>query len=152
MDHITLKRAVLQAAKEHLSVTVNDLKERIQELKDATLGNDDSESASQRESTRGGDLDLMNSLGEQLRLLQQDLEQLDAIDASVRLEVVQYGAVVHTNLRNFLIAASIDEFEAGGRAYLGVSVKAPVTQALMTMSVGDQVDVNGVEYVVQDIC
>ena len=152
MDHTALKKSVLKAARTRLDATASELRTRIDELKAVTIGNDDSESASQRESTRGGDVELMNSLGEQLEHIQKDLEQLDLIDPAVKIDVVQYGAVVHTDQRNFLIATSMEEFDAGGKWYLGVSTKAPLIQALTGRNVGDAVEFNGTTYNIQDIC
>ena len=152
MDHTSLKRSVLKAARTRMEATTSELRDRINELRSVTIGDDNAESASQTESTRGGDVELMNSLGEQLEQTQSDIEQLDLIDPSVKLALVQYGAVVHTDQRNFLIAASLEEFNAGGKFYLGVSVKAPLIDALIGRSVGDSVTFNGVTYTVQDIC
>lgn len=152
MDHTALKRSVLKAARSKLDTTLVELRDRIAELKSVTIGDDNAESASQTESTRGGDLELMNSLSEQLDHVKHDMEQLELMDPSVKLDVVQYGAVVHTDQRNFLIAASLEEFDAGGKYYLGVSTKAPLIQALMGSSVGENVDFNGTTYTIQDIC
>lgn len=152
MDHTALKRSVLKAARTRLEGTAAELKERIADLRSVTIGNDDSESASQRESTRGSDLELMNSLGEQYDHIQRDLEQLEGIDPAVKLDLVQYGSVVHTDRRNFLIATSLEEFNAGGKEYLGVSTKAPLIQALSGRSPGDTVEFNGVTYTILEVC
>jgi len=152
MDHTSLKRSVLKAARTRMEATASELRDRINELKAVTIGDDNAESASQTESTRGGDVELMNSLGEQLDHLQNDLDQLALIDPSVKLDIVQYGAVVHTDQRNFLLAASLEEFDAGGKFYLGVSIKAPLINELIGRSIGEQVTFNGVTYTVQDIC
>lgn len=151
MEHTELKREVLKAAGARLGSSLSELRERIEEIRNVASGNEDSESASQRESTRGGDLELMASLGEQARLIEQDLDQLQRIDPAVRLDIVQYGALVHTDKRNFLIGASLDEFEAAGKQYLGVSTKAPLIQALTTMSVGEQLTFSGIDYTIEEI-
>jgi len=152
MDQTSLKRSVLKAARTRLDSTTVELRDRITELRSVTIGDDNAESASQTESTRGGDVELMNSLGEQLEIIKRDLEQIDLIDPSVKLDIVQYGAVVHTDKRNFLIAASLEEFDAGGKYYLGVSTKAPLIQALTGKGPGETVDFNGTHYTIQDIC
>lgn len=151
MEHSTMKRAVLKTAITRLELTANELRERIEEIRNVASGNDDSDSPSQRESTKGGDLELMESLSEQLLITQKDLDQLQRIDPAVKLEVVQYGAVVHTNVRNFLIGASLDEFDSAGKPYLGVSTKAPLIQELTAKSVGDRLSFNGIEYIIEDI-
>src|SRR5690606_19371400 len=97
----------------------------IEELRSVTLGDDNAESASQTESRRGGDLDLLNSTGTQLEHLLLDIERLESIDPEATMSSVQFGAVVHTNERNLLIGFSLEEFDALGRRYLGVTPKAP---------------------------
>ena len=151
MEPTAQKRAVLKAARTHLENIAAELKERIAELRTVTVGDAEHETASQTESTRGGDVDLMNALSEQLVQVQHDLDRLQALDAAQPCETVQFGAVVHTDQRNFLIAASMDEFDAGGLRYLGVTPKAPVIQALLSMRVGESATVNGTTYRIQAI-
>ena len=152
MDHTALKKSVLKAARTRLEATASELRTRIDELKAVTIGDDNAESASQTESTRGGDVELMNSLGEQYEHIQKDLEQLQHIEPAVKLDIVQYGALVHTDQRNFLVAASLEEFDAGGKWYLGVSTKAPLIQTMTGKGVGESVSFNGTTYTIQDIC
>ena len=151
MEHSTVKRAVLKTAISRLELTANELREQIKEIRNVASGNDDSDSASQRESTKGGDLELVESLSEQLLITQKDLEQLQRIDPTVKLQVVQYGAVVHTNVRNFLIGASLDQFDSAGKPYFGVSIKAPLIQELSAMTVGERLSFNGIDYIIEDI-
>jgi len=151
MDHTALKRSVLKAARTRLEATAAELRERIDDLKAVTIGDDNAESASQTESTRGSDLELMNSLSEQHEHTLRDLDVLERIDPAVKLDLVQYGAVVHTDQRNFLIAASLEEFNAGGRLYLGVSTKAPLIQELSGRKPGEKVTFNGTAYAIQDV-
>jgi hypothetical protein len=151
MEPIAQKRAVLKAARTHLADIAAELTERIADLRTVTVGDDEHETASQTESTRGGDVDLMNALSEQRVHVQQDLERLEALDPTQACDTVQYGAVVHTDQCNFLIAASMDEFDAGGLRYLGVTPKAPVIQALLSMRVGESAAVNGTTYRIEAI-
>jgi transcription elongation GreA/GreB family factor len=151
MDHTALKRSVLKAARTRLEATAAEIKDRINDLKAVTIGDENAESASQTESTHGSDVELMNSLGEQYEVVLRDLDLLGQIDPAVKQDSVQYGAVVHTDQRNFLIAASLEEFNAGGRTYLGVSTKAPLIQALLGRKVGDRITFNGVTYGIQEV-
>ena len=151
MDQPSHKRSVLKAARTHLDNTAAELRERISELRAVTIGDENAESASQTESTRGSDVELMNSLGEQLVHVQQELERMKAVEEAGPMNTVQYGAVVHTDQRHFLIATSIDEFDAGGFRYLGVTPKAPVIQALYGKKVGEQATINGVTYAITSI-
>ncbi|MCB9183713.1 MAG: hypothetical protein H6591_07320 [Flavobacteriales bacterium] len=152
MDRIATKRAVLKAARTRMHDTAAELRARIEELRSVTLGDDNAESASQTESRRGGDLDLLNSTGTQLEHLLLDIERLESIDPEATMNSVQFGAVVHTNERNLLIGFSLEEFDALGRRYLGVTPKAPLVQALHGRKEGEEVAVNGLAYVLLEIC
>ncbi|MFZ1692149.1 MAG: hypothetical protein WAT74_03040 [Flavobacteriales bacterium] len=152
MDRIATKRAVLLAARQRLENTAAEMKARIEELKAVTIGDDNADSASQTESTHGGDVDLMNSLGAQYEHVLQDLDRLSIVSPEAIMESVQFGAVVHTDQRNLLIGFSLEEFEADGKRYLGVTPKAPLVQALYGRKAGERALVNGIAYTVLEIC
>ncbi|HRD53162.1 MAG TPA: hypothetical protein PKY96_11005 [Flavobacteriales bacterium] len=152
MDRIATKRAVLLAARHRLESTAAELKARIEELKAVTIGDDNADSASQTESTHGGDVDLMNSLGAQYEHVLQDIDRLGIVSPEAIMESVQFGAVVHTDQRNLLIGFSLEEFEAAGKPYLGVTPKAPLVQALYGRKAGERALVNGIAYTVLEIC
>lgn len=128
------------------------MKARMEELKAVTIGDDNADSASQTESTHGGDVDLMNSLGAQYEHVLQDLDRLSIVSPEAVMESVQFGAVVHTDQRNLLIGFSLEEFEADGKRYLGVTPKAPLVQALYGRKAGERALVNGISYTVLEIC
>jgi transcription elongation GreA/GreB family factor len=152
MDRNALKGAVLRAAAARLEVTANELRARIEELKAVTIGDENAESASQTEHTRGGDLELMSSLGKQLEHVMQDAERLASVSPDELMDTVQFGAVVHTDQRDLLIGVSLEEFEALGRSYLGVTPKAPLVQALLGLRKGEVARVNGLDYAIQELC
>lgn len=151
MEPTELKRSVLDAARKKLEETAADLQERIKDLRSVTVGDDNAESASQTESTRGSDVELMNSMGEQLEHVEADMARLADINPAVRLDVVQYGAVVHTGKHHFLIATSIEEFDVKGTHYLGVSTKAPLIQALTGLKKGEEADFQDKTYTIKEI-
>ncbi|MCB0764922.1 MAG: hypothetical protein KDB84_09465, partial [Flavobacteriales bacterium] len=134
-----------------LRSNAQEIKERIDDLKAVTIGDENADSASQTESTRGSDVELMRSLGEQYEHVLQDIDRLQDIDPSVRMQVVQYGAVVITRDRHLLVAASIEEFEADGAHFLGVSTRAPLVQALSGSKVGDEMEFQGKEIAIVEI-
>lgn len=151
MEDLALKQSVLEAARARMEVTILELKERIEDLQAVTIGDDNAESASQTESTHGSDVELMNSLREQREHLQQEIDRLIEIDPQAHLQKIQYGAVVHTDKRNFLIAASVEEFQVNDRRYLGVTSKAPLIQAMMGHEQGEVVSFNGMDYKIEAV-
>ncbi len=151
MQNSDRKKRILHSAGMRMRTTMDELRERIGDLRAVTIGDDNAESASQTESTHGSDVELMNQLGEQLEHLQQELERLQAIDPAERSEHVQYGSVVLTDKRNFLVAASIEEFEVDGEHFLGVTPKAPLIQKMLGMGTGEVLEFNGTAYTIEKI-
>ena len=151
MSTTALKKSVLEAARARLEANAEKLRERINDLQAVTIGDDNAESASQTESTHGSDVELMNSLSEQLEHLKQDIDRLEAIDPSQKLETVQYGTVVRTDKKDLLVAASIEEFNAGEQRYLGVTPKAPLIQTMLGKKAGDTVHSNNMTYKILEV-
>jgi transcription elongation GreA/GreB family factor len=145
------KKRVFQAAHDRLSIYLKDLRERIEDLRSVTIGDDNAESASQTESTHGSDVEVMNSLSEQLEHVQQDMERLDLLDVNAPMDTVQFGSVVITDQRNFLIATSVEEFEVDGLRFLGVTPRAPLIQALLGHRVGETIAFNSINYTIREI-
>lgn len=151
MDHTAVKKAVLKAVRTRLENIALELKERITELRSVTVGDDNADSASQTESARGSDVEVLNSLGEQYNHVLAELERVRAMDPEQHAAAVGAGTVVHTDQRNFFVGASLEEFDAMGRRYLGVTPMAPVIQALLGRSAGDRVLVGGVTYTIEAV-
>lgn len=102
MERTTTKALVLRAAIEHLRGLGIELRERIDELKAVTIGDDNAESASQTESLHGSDVDVMNGLAQQIEQVQRDIALLEGIDPAERHESVRFGSLVRTDRRDLL--------------------------------------------------
>lgn len=151
MERTTTKAIVLRAAIDHLRGMESELRERIDELKAVTFGDDNAESASQTESLHGSDVEVMNGLGQQIEQIHRDIALLEGIDPAERHEAVRFGSLVRTDRRDLLISTGIEEFKAGGRSYLGLSARAPLFQQLLGKRKGDEVKFNNVTYRIEDV-
>lgn len=151
MERTNTKALVLRAAIEHLRGLGTELRERIDELKAVTIGDDNAESASQTESLHGSDVDVMNGLAQQIEQVQRDIALLEGIDPAERHESVRFGSLVRTDRRDLLVATGIEQFEAGGRSYLGLSPRAPLFRILSGKRKGDQVEFNHVTYKIEEV-
>lgn len=151
MERTNTKALVVRAAIDHLREMERELRERITELRSVTIGDDNAESASQTESLHGSDIDVMNSLGEQIEHILRDIVLLEGIDPAERHESVRFGSLVRTDQRDLLVSTGIEEFKAGGRSYLGLSPRAPLFQKLNGARKGDTVQFNNVTYKVEEV-
>jgi len=151
MERTTTKALVLRAAIEHLRGLGTELRERIDELKAVTIGDDNAESASQTESLHGSDVDVMNGLAQQIEQVQRDIALLEGIDPAERHQAVRFGSLVRTDQRDLLVSTGIEQFEADGRSYLGLSPRAPLFQVLNGKRKGDRVEFNHVTYRIEEV-
>lgn len=145
------KQLVIDGAKRRLSGILAEYRERIEDLRAVTLENDLAETASQTEGRRDADIELMNTMGEKLEQVQRDLETLDQVEPQESHEEVRFGSVVHTDQRDLLVAVGVEEFDVDGRAYLGLSMRAPLYQAISGRRAGETVSFNGIDYTINEV-
>lgn len=146
-----LKHHVIHAAQRKLDSMIADHKDRISDLRSATVRDEIQETASQSEHNRVADIEMLDRFSEQAGRLEHERDLLGRFDEKSHLETVQTGAVVMTDQRNFLVGPSIEEFDSDGLYYLGLSVQAPLYQALEGHRKGDQVTFQGVTYAILDV-
>lgn len=146
-----LKHHVIHAAQRKVDSMIADHKDRISDLRSATVRDEIQETASQSERTREADIELLDRFSEQAERLEHERDVLARFDVKGHMDTVQPGAVVLTDQRNFLIGPSIEEFQSDGQDYLGLSVQAPLYKALEGHRKGEQVVFQGVTYVVLDV-
>lgn len=146
-----IKHHVFREAERALISMVDSHKDRINDLRSATIMDELHETASQSEMTRVADIELLDRFGERLERLESQLLSLQQMDAHAHMEVIDLGAVVCTDQRNFLIGPSIEEFQADGRTFLGLTPEAPMFAAMRGKRKGDRVDFGGTAYTVLDV-
>lgn len=146
-----LKHHVIQAAQRKLDSMIAGHKDRISDLRSATVRDEIQETASQSERNREADIELLDRFSEQAERLEHERDLLARFDAKDDLETVQPGAVVLTDQRNFLVGVSVEEFQADGRDYQGLSVQAPLFQVLEGHRKGDAVAHQGVSYTITEV-
>jgi transcription elongation GreA/GreB family factor len=146
-----LKHHVIHAAQRKVDSMIADHKDRISDLRSATVRDEVQETASQSENSRFADIELLDRFSEQAERLEHERDVLGRFDAKEHMDIVQTGAVVLTDQRNFLIGPSIEEFSSDGQEYLGISALAPLYQALEGRRKGDQVTFQGTTYTILDV-
>lgn len=143
-----LKHHVIQAAQRKLDSMIAGHKDRINDLRSATVRDEVQETASQSERNREADIELLDRFSEQAERLEHERDLLGRFDPKAHMDTVQPGAVVLTDQRGFLVGASVEEFESDGHSYMGLSVQAPLYKVLEGRRTGDQVGFQGVVYTI----
>lgn len=146
-----LKHHVIQAAQRKLESMIADHKDRISDLRSATVRDEIQETASQSERNRVADIELLDRFSEQAERLENERDVVARFDAESHMDTIQPGAVVVSDQRNFLIGPSMEEFSCEGANYLGLSVQAPLYKALEGHRKGEQVTYQGVTYAIRDV-
>lgn len=76
-----------------------------------------------------------------------DLQNM-SVEAS---SVVESGALVETDKRNFVIGFSSTPFEIDGKEFVGISQGAPIYAAMDGKKVGESFEVSGTNYAIKNI-
>lgn len=95
--------------------------------------------------------DLLTVLQEEAAFVQAELNILRGIDPENGADVVERGAVVITDQRNFFIAVSSEEIEVDGVKFFGMSDKAPLYARMRGLKKGDEFEFNNLKYKILDI-
>ena len=103
------------------STMIDSHKDRISDLRSATIMDELHETASQTEMTRVADIELLDRFGDQLERLENQLLGLQRLDPHAQMDSIDLGAVVSTDHRNFIIGPSIEEFQVDGRTFQAYS-------------------------------
>lgn len=146
-----IKHHVFREAERELVSMIDSHKDRISDLRSATIMDELHETASQSEMSRVADIELLDRFGERLEQLESQLLGLKRFDPHAHMEAVDPGAVVSTDQRNFIIGPSIEEFEVDGRTFQGLTQEAPLFAMLRGKRKGDHVVFGGVTYNVLDV-
>ena len=146
-----IKHHVFREAERELISMIDSHKDRINDLRSATIMDELHETASQSELSRVADIELLDRFGDRLEQLENQLIELQRLDPHAHMEMVDVGAVVSTDHRNFIIGPSIEEFQVDGRTFQGLTQEAPLFAMLRSKRKGDQVVFSGVTYNVFDV-
>lgn len=66
-------------------------------------------------------------------------------------DLVAEGNIVFTNQINFVIGLAFKDFEWENKKFIGISVDAPIFKILEDKKEGDHFEMNGVEYIIEEI-
>lgn len=147
----TIKKVVLEAGLRKQEQLIGDFRRRI---KDAmhTDGTVNEESYDNHQQTFQSEiLAEVNLLNDELEFANQELMEMKKIDSDLNHQQVEYGAVVETDRQAFFVSASLEEFQAGGKEYFGISIKSPIYQSMKGKRAGDRFRVRNTDYTIKKI-
>lgn len=146
-----LKKRILEAGLLKQSKLIADFRTRVKDVM-ANDGNVNEESYDNHQQTFQSEaLAEVNLLGDEVQFATQEFLEMKKIDPDHQHNQVEFGAVVQTNLRTFLVSASLEEFMVAGRPYFGISINSPAYQAMKGKKVRDSFIVQGKKYIIEAI-
>ncbi|HZY79620.1 MAG TPA: hypothetical protein VFE50_08865 [Cyclobacteriaceae bacterium] len=93
----------------------------------------------------------VNILNNEVEFANHELEEMKRIDCNHFHNQAEYGSIVKTDRKTFFVAASLEDFDAGGRQYFGISVNSPIYFAMKGKKAGEHFKTRNVEYVIEEI-
>jgi len=148
----TAKQNIFGACIKKQQLLIDDFKSRIKSLLETSgLGNEEGyDNNDVAQSTeRANEINAMN---EQLEFANKEMTELTRLDKFQKVcTTVEPGAVVITNMNNYFISTSIEEFFVHGKQYIGVSASSPFYQQMRGKKKGDTFSRKGIRYEIIDI-
>lgn len=81
--------------------------------------------------------------------LQKELSKIDLIK---EFNKVEFGSLIQTNHGIYLISIGLGKIVVNNTAYYAISLASPIGQVLRDKIIGDEVQFQGRQYILQDIC
>jgi transcription elongation GreA/GreB family factor len=145
MDKAAIHHACM-VKQQHL---IADFEKEIASLKKEMFTHDVSQS--QGDSGAVERNELLVRYENELIFLNNELHTLESIDPSKETEKVELGSVVVTDLRIFYVSVSIEQIVVDGHEIFGLSVNAPIYEAMSQAAKGDVITFNGTDYKILDV-
>lgn len=151
MDKLEYKRKIWQAGIKKQEQLITDFKTRISAIQDSEESMGETQFDSQHASQQGSNDEIIDALTGQLNFAQEEMKILNGLEPTYLHESVQNGTVVLTQSYRFYTCVSLEEFEVDEERFFGVSTKSPIYNAMCELKKGDQFEVNGMHYTIEDV-
>lgn len=141
------KKIILNAAIAQKESVISDFSQRIKDLM-ANDGNVNEEKYDRTDQSmiaiNSDDVELLTT---QMNLAKQELADLIRLRDTVSVHThVAPGSIVQTNVRTFLVSASIEQFRVNNSLFHGVSVDSPIYKTMMGLKAGDAFKLGTTKY------
>jgi transcription elongation GreA/GreB family factor len=151
MEKKASKKEIWEASVKAQQAIIDDLHNRVEELKATGQQYADEQQDSGARSMTEGTEEQAALMSEQLAMVVEEMEKLQRIDTASKHENVHLGTVVVTAQQRFFISVSVERFKVQGVEYFGVSTQSPLYKALEGKVLGDTVAVNNHSFKILDL-
>ena len=145
MDKIAYKKKIIAACRQAVEASAMTTHQTMtQRVADAT----DSEETGYGDKYESKDEEMIDDsrrLEPHLDFLRREMVTLDGLNPETEHAEIDQGAVVITDSLRFLVAVSA-QFEVNGEPFVGISIAAPIFQAMQGKQAGDTFGFNGNDF------
>jgi transcription elongation GreA/GreB family factor len=116
---------------EKLQTQIDDLQAAIDKVQESIEGEQSSTAGNKFETARAMGHEELDRLNRQFYNLNQEMNILNQINASIPCESVQLGALVITDKKMLYLSVALGKIELNNQVVFAVSVKSPIGQAII---------------------
>lgn len=149
MNKLEFKKEILLQAKQKHQSVIDDLKSELNASESEGYdGQTDLEELSQDVISNNA----RETIARELEFANEEMELLNRFVIKEPLhQEVTLGSVVETDKRTFYVSASIEDFSANGKDIFGISVKAPIYEAMKGLKKGDDFEMRKQQYKIKNV-
>jgi len=153
MNKLEYKKEILNQAKRKHQSVIDDLRGEINAIRESESDNNADGQADLEEMSQDVMADSRReTIARELDFAQDELNLLNRLVIQEPLhDEVTLGSVVETNKHSFYVSASIEEFEANGKQFFGISTKAPIYEVMKGLKKGDKFEMRNQHYTIKDV-
>jgi transcription elongation GreA/GreB family factor len=124
---------------EKLQTQIDDLQAAIDKVQESIEGEQSSTAGNKFETARAMGHEELDRLNRQFYNLNQEMNILNQINASIPCESVQLGALVITDKKMLYLSVALGKIELNNQVVFAVSVKSPIGQAIIGKMPHDEI-------------
>ncbi len=137
------KKKVYRVCLANLHGRLDDLKEELKKMSDASGEETKSSMGDKYETSREMMQQERNKIGGQIEILSRELVLLQRLNMDNKLEKVSPGSLIETNKACFFICAPIGALKVDDLTVFVLSEKAPIARLMLSKEKGDHFEFNG---------
>ena len=138
------KKIVLKKCLEILSEKLSEIHTALADLKES-VENEDKSTAGDKHDTARAMIHLeQEKLAKQLTSIEAEFNNAKRILPESAFSSVQFGSLVQTNLRQYLIGPALGVIKIDDESLVAMSPAAPLAKEMLGKRVGDTVEFNGI--------
>ncbi|MGD0712203.1 MAG: hypothetical protein ABR968_13600 [Bacteroidales bacterium] len=149
MDHLELKRKLVEECRQQLQKTVNNLKSAMDDAQQSA--NEYGTPKDRYDSFRMQQLHKKDMFGQQMKKSLEELYALEKIDLKTEMTKAGFGAVVFTSEQKIFISIGLGKLILENETFYAVSVHVPLSIVLNGKQKGDAFEINGKKLEIHDV-